>query len=95
MKASFATREPGRVPRIYGSHTPGIPPRTVIIEGDSVTLKVDSESVLVHKVQVLGQGKYRGQIHGFEPSCALDYKGHSLEDIVDFEEMNVFAIQLP
>jgi hypothetical protein len=95
MKASFAKRRPGVPVMTAGPHIPGTVQRTTIIDGDTVMLRVDREIILVQKTEIMGNGKYRGQIRGFEPSCSLGYQDHSLEDMVEFEETNVFVIQLP
>jgi hypothetical protein len=95
MKSSFEKRPHGIPISTIGRQTPGVPQRKTVIAGDTVTLKIGQEIILIHKTEVLGDGKYSGEIHGFEPSCSVDYQGHFLEDIVEFEEANVFVLQIP
>jgi hypothetical protein len=91
-KAEFNRREPGPIPVVVASRCPGQAAKAEIEAGDSVTLHIGSERVLVNEVEVFGNGKFRGRIHGFEPSHRVDYEGHKLEDLVDFEHLHVYAL---
>ena len=94
-KAEFTKRQSGSIPVICGNRPQDTVHRTVVTHGDCVTLHIDSELVQVNDVEVLGNGQFRGRIHGFDPTRGLGYRGHKLEDIVDFEEANIWALIFP
>ena len=49
----------------------------------------------VNDVEVLGNGRFSGQIHGFESVMLSNIRGYKLEDVVDFEYLNIYALSLP
>lgn len=94
MKASFKKRPPGRIPHICGHQTPGQLLREEIENGDCVSLRLDEERVEVNEVEILGKGKFRGRINGFQ-NCELQYQGYMIEETVDFDEAHIFILHLP
>ncbi len=93
-KAMFTKRPPGPIPVVCRNHTPGQLHRDTITDGDSVGLRLGQEGVQINNVVVLEGGKFRGRINGFG-SCELEYQGHKIDDVVEFEELHIFALHLP
>lgn len=65
--------------------------KSSILDGDSVTLRIGDERVLVRNINRHGSGRYKGTIYGFEPSCGLEYDGLKLGEEVEFDESHVFG----
>jgi hypothetical protein len=64
-----------------------------IVEGDELTLRAaDGEEVRVRNVKILADNQYSGTICGFEPSRATEHAGLSLDQQIDFKEINVFGV---
>ena len=59
-----------------------------------MTLRIGSESVQINDVEVLGNGRFSGRIHGFESVMLSNIRGYKLEDVVDFEYLNIYALSL-
>ncbi len=87
----FNKRSHGLGITYVSSYEPGTKFKNSVENGDEVTLKIDNESILVRNVQIKGNGKYSGTVYGFEPSIELTYKDLSLDDEVEFEEINIIS----
>jgi hypothetical protein len=90
----FTKRLAGSIYAVVGNCTPGKLLRTVVVDGDCVSLRIGSASVQVNNVEVVSRFRFRGKIHDFLPSHALEYQGHKLGDIVYFEETHIFCLDL-
>ena len=91
-KATLATRRSGALPIVIGNCAPGKLLRTIVVDGDSVSLRIGSESVQVNNVEVVSRFRFRGKIHGFLPSHKPEYQGYRLGDLIDFEEIHIFCL---
>lgn len=87
----FIKRTNGRGVIFASDLTPGQAFKDTIENGDSVVLHVGNESVLVNNISILSNNKIRGTVHGFEPSCGLEFNGIKLDDEIDFSEENVIS----
>lgn len=73
-----------------GDHVPGNVIKQTISAGDSVTLRIGEESVLVRALVVAGSDRFKGTVYGFEPSFSPKYNELELEQEVEFQESHVF-----
>ena len=62
-----------------------------IVDGDTVTLKIESTDVYVKNIKNLGNGKYSGEVHGFEPFNPTELKNLKLGDAIEFKESEIFS----
>ncbi|GAO20417.1 putative penicillin-binding protein A [Alicycliphilus sp. B1] len=62
-----------------------------VVDGDTVTLKIESIDVYVKNIRNLGNGKYSGEVHGFEPFNPAEFKNLKLGDVVEFKESEIFS----
>ena len=62
-----------------------------VVDGDTVTLKIESIDVYVKNIRNLGNGKYSGEVHGFEPLNPAEFKNLKLGDVVEFKESEIFS----
>lgn len=60
-------------------------------EGDSVILKISQESVLVNNVKKMKDGKFEGEICGFEPSFSGEFERVRIGQRVVFLEENIIS----
>ncbi|MBB6243684.1 hypothetical protein [Rhodanobacter sp. MP1X3] len=74
-----------------GHHVPGKAIKQSISAGDSVTLRIGEERVLVRNVAPTGRDRFKGTIYGFEPSVSLEHGSLKLEQEVQFQEQHVFG----
>jgi len=89
----FAERLDGFGIVFAGHHVPGQPLKDKVVDGDSVSLRLGDESVLVRNVVTLRPGHFSGVIYGFEPSCTLEYGGLRVGQAVEFGEKQIFGCQ--
>ena len=87
----FTERQEGQGIVFVGHHVPGSQIKTSVSAGDSVTLRIGDEHVLVRDIKPIGAGRYKGVIYGFEPSYALEYEGLELEQDLEFDESHIFG----
>ena len=62
-----------------------------IVDGDTVTLKIESTDVYVKNIKNLGNGKYSGEVYGFEPFNPTELKNLKLGDAIEFKESEIFS----
>jgi hypothetical protein len=91
-KVEFTKRPAGRMPVIVSTYAYGQALKDKLVDGDSASLRIGSETVQVNEINVLGNGKFRGRIHGFEPSFSLAYEGYKVDESVEFEEEHVWGL---
>lgn len=84
----FSSRNPTR--RILYTGNP-LNMKNSIIDGDTVTLKIESTDVYVKNIKNLGNGKYSGEVHGFEPFNPTELKNLKLGDAIEFKESDIFS----
>jgi len=89
----FAERREGFGIVFAGHHTPGESLKDKVVDGDSVSLRLGDESVLVRNISSIRPGHYRGVIYGFEPSCTLEHGGLRVDQVVEFDEKHIFGCQ--
>lgn len=65
--------------------------KTSVANGDAVTLKRKNIDVYVINIQSLGNRKYSGTIHGFEPPHLTNLEELSLNNLVEFDEGQIFS----
>ena len=66
-----------------------------IVNGDTVTLRLGTVSVIVSRIEAIGQGNWRGVIEGFEMHPGTDYKGYTIGETVTFSERKIFGRSRP
>ena len=62
-----------------------------VANGDTVTLKRKNIDVYIINTKFLGNGKYSGTIHGFEPPHLVGFDELSLKDYIEFDEGQIFS----
>ena len=87
----FNKRVPGSTINMIGRHTRGQQFKASVDNGDSVTLKVGEQHVLIRNVLSLGSGRFCGVISGFEPSFKVEHEGMRVEQKIEFENENIFS----
>jgi len=87
----FNKRPQGRGIVFVGHHVPENIIKHTISAGDSVTLRIGEESVLVRDVVLAGPDRFKGTVYGFEPSFSHKYNELELEQEVVFQESHVFG----
>jgi hypothetical protein len=87
----FDERDKGQAMVFAANRALGQPVKTAVSDGDSVTLRIDGEDVLLRSIKVLGNARYTGIIYGFEPTYELEYHGLDLGDEVVFEEKHIIV----
>ena len=84
----FSYRDPAR--KIMYTGNP-MNMKNSVANGDVVTLKIKNTDVYVINAQTLGNRKYSGTIHGFESPHLTNLEELSLNDIVEFDEGQIFS----
>jgi hypothetical protein len=87
----FDERNKGQAIVFSAIRIPGLPTKSTVTDGDSVSLRKDGEDVLVRSVKAVGPSRFTGIIYGFEPSYKFEYEGLNLGDEVEFEEKHIIA----
>jgi hypothetical protein len=87
----FTERPQGHGIVFVGHHEPGTPIKMSISAGDTATLRIGEEHILIRNIEPVGSGRYKGIVYGFEPSFGLEYEGLKLEQEVQFSESQVFG----
>lgn len=72
-------------------HDPGSPLKNGVMGGDTVTLRIDEERVLVLVIKPVGNSKFKGRVLGFEPSGGLQFKQLKVDEEIEFNELNIFS----
>mgnify|MGYP000370242327 CR=1 FL=1 len=63
----------------------------VIEKPEELEAKIESIDVYVKNIRNLGNGKYSGEVHGFEPFNPAEFKNLKLGDVVEFKESEIFS----
>jgi hypothetical protein len=91
MKSEYTKRPDGK-PLISARHYASDEPIKCPVEvGDVRDLKIGEEIVYIEVIDVLENGKFKGEIVSFDSSPEDEYKGHKTGDVVYFEEAHVWA----
>lgn len=91
----FQVRREGDSPVFAGRHRPGERIKSEIQDGDDVVLRLEAESVLVRNIRRDREGRYSGEVYGFEPSFSLEFGGIRVGETVTFDERNVIGCHTP
>lgn len=62
-----------------------------VVDGDSVTLRLEDEQVLVRIISTARPGHYKGIIHGFMPSYGLTFGELEIGQIIEFSDIHIFG----
>jgi hypothetical protein len=89
----FSTRPPGHGVFSSGDHNPdGVVPAPWPRAGvHQVTLKERTTTVLVKSVVSKSDGKYVGEIYGFEPPSSSGPRGMAVGDSIEFSDQHIFT----
>ena len=66
-----------------GNHSPGRKIKNAVLSGDSVTLKIDDEYVLVDDVVPDAVGHFKAIVYGLEPRVSFQ--------VIEFNEAHIFG----
>lgn len=79
---------------VFGPVTSQRPTKKSSVEdGDTVTLKIEGEPVIVAHTLCLGADQYRGIIDCFETRAESSFQGYAVGDAVEFHLGQVFGAQ--
>ncbi len=65
--------------------------KSQVVDGDSVTLGLKDEHVLVRVTASTHPGHYEGVIYGFEPSYECSFSGLEIGQKINFNEIHIFG----
>lgn len=91
----FKERLDGELISFAGTEVPGQPHQLRVLDGDSVSLELDDQRILVRNVTTVAPGRFKGNIYGFEPSGGLQYRELHMHQEIEFGEQQIQACRHP
>ena len=76
-----------------GHHVQDQDLKDVVTDGDSVSLRIGKETILVRNIRAIRPAHFKGVIHGFEPSFATQHGQLCVGQEIEFSESHIFGCQ--